>query len=165
MPSNVKVAFSGKLLSPRLLDPGQYYWRIASVATGSDQGPYSDAQDFSVRKIPESPTAEPPQMDEKSLSFSWRAGDAGSKYQFQLAANSDFSQPLVDQTLDVNQTRIDRPGPGKYFLRIKTIDGDGFAGSFGAAQLVDVPAPPTKPWWLLALLLLIHWKSTCGSMP
>ena len=47
------------------------------------------------------------------------------------------------------------PPSGTYYLRVKTIDADGFAGPFGQAQQIDVPSSPW--WWLLvpALLLLL----------
>ena len=58
----------------------------------------------------------------------------------------------MDRVLDTPQTQIERPEPGLYFMRIKTIDADGFAGPFGAAQRFEVPVTP--PWWLLLLLPL-----------
>lgn len=135
------------------LEPGKYYWRVASIAAGQDHGPFSDTQGYTQRKIPDSPKAEEPAMDEKSIAFRWRAGDEGSQYQLQLAKESSFTKPTLDKTLTENQVRIDRPAPGTYFMRVKTIDVDGFAGPFGAAQRVEVPEPPSKPWWLLLLLL------------
>lgn len=33
---------------------------------------------------------------------------------------------------------VPRPDPGHYFLRVRTIDADGYEGPFGAAQAVDV---------------------------
>lgn len=135
------------------VQPGKYYWRVASIAAGQDHGPFSDTQGYTQRKIPESPKSEEPTMDEKTLAFRWRAGDEGSKYQLQLAKESSFAKPTLEKTLTENQVRIDRPEPGTYFTRIKTIDADGFAGPFGAAQRVEVPEPPSKPWWLLLLLI------------
>jgi hypothetical protein len=135
------------------LAPGNYYWRVASIAAGPDQGPFSDVQIFTQRKIPESPKTEAPSMDDKHLSFRWREGEPGAKYQIQLAADASFSSPMMDSTVATNQTRIDRPQPGRYFMRIKTIDADGFAGPFGVPQQIEVPSPPAKPWWLLLLLV------------
>lgn len=134
------------------LAPGQYFWRIASVAAGQDQGPYSDVQGFMQRKIPESPQLEPAQIDDKSLLFRWRAGTAGEKFQVQVSRNADFTQPILDTVVSTNQSKIDRPESGTYYLRVKTIDADGFAGPYGPAQQLEVPA--SSQWWLLLLLLL-----------
>jgi hypothetical protein len=135
------------------LEPGKYYWRVASIASGQDHGPFSDTQGYTQRKIPDSPKSEEPAMDEKTIAFRWRAGDEGSQYQLQLAKESSFTKPTLDKTLTENQIRIDRPAPGTYFMRVKTIDLDGFAGPFGTPQRIEVPEPPSKPWWLLLLLL------------
>lgn len=132
------------------LAPGQYYWRIASIAAGQDQGPYSDVQGFTQRKIPESPKMDAPQMSDKSLTFRWSAGDQGSQYQLQLARDPEFAQPIFDKVLTTNQIQIDRPKPGTYYLRIKTIDADGFAGPFGSVQKLEVPG---SKWWMLLLLV------------
>ncbi len=34
------------------LPPGTYYWRIATIAQGDDQGPFSDAQSFVLNRAP-----------------------------------------------------------------------------------------------------------------
>ncbi len=136
------------------LEPGKYFWRVASIAAGADHGPFGDPQSFTQRKIPDSPQTEAPALDEKQLTFRWRAGDAGAKYQLQLANDLSFSKPLVDRVLPENQTQVlvDRPAPGTYYMRIKTIDADGFEGPFGTPQKIDIPDEP-KPFRLLPLLL------------
>ncbi|OYW24405.1 MAG: hypothetical protein B7Z49_03005, partial [Hydrogenophilales bacterium 12-63-5] len=72
-------------------------------------------------------------------------------YQLQIARDPEFSQPILDKVIDTEQIQIDRPEPGAYYLRIKTIDADGFAGPFGAPQKLDIPA---SKWWMLFFLLL-----------
>jgi hypothetical protein len=134
------------------LEPGKYYWRVASIATESNHGPFGDGQNFTQRKIPDSPQAEAPNMDEKHLIFRWQAGDEGAKYQLQLANEPSFAKFVVDRVLTENQVRLDRPVPGIYFMRLKTIDADGFAGPFGAPQKIDIPAP-TNFWQVLPLFL------------
>jgi len=47
------------------------------------------------------------------------------------------------------------PAPGRYYMRVRSVDADGFAGPYGGVQQVDVPG---SRWWLLippALLLLL----------
>lgn len=133
------------------LAPGEYYWRIATIAAGQDQGPYSDVQSFTQRTLPESPALEPPQIDEQRLLFRWRAGAAGEKYQVQVARDADFAQPIQDSVLSTNQSQIEHPEPGSYYLRVKAIDADGVAGPFGPVQKLEVPGAAAK-WWLLLLL-------------
>jgi hypothetical protein len=132
------------------LPPGQYYWRVATIAAGQDQGPFSDVQGFIQRSIPESPALEAPQISDTHLLFRWRAGKAGDTYQVQVARTRDFAQPILDSVVAANQSQIDRPESGTYYLRVRTIDADGFAGPFGPTQQLDVPAGMNW-WWLLLL--------------
>ena len=77
--------------------------------------------------------------------------------QFQVASDAAFAQIVLDQLTDGPQGLLPAPAPGPYFLRVRTVDADGFKGNFGAAQQIDVPPPPPN-WWLLlpfGLLLLM----------
>ena len=58
----------------------------------------------------------------------------------------------MDNVVNISQSQIDNPKPGTYYLRVKTIDADGFAGSFGPVQQIEVPTKTN--WWLLLLLLV-----------
>lgn len=129
------------------LQPGQYFWRIASVLADGDQGPYSDPLSFTQRKMPASPEVEPPKIGGKELSFHWNAGSNGEKYQFQFAKDKEFKSPLLDTLTAESQISLPTPNPGSYFMRVKTIDTDGFAGPFGQTQLIKIPAP--FPWWMI----------------
>ena len=146
-----------QLVAQLPLAPGLYHWRVATIAAGQDQGPFSDAQPFEHRAVPASPTPEPPALDDAGLVFRWKAPEAGQKVQFQVASDAAFAQIVLDQLTDGPQGLLPAPAPGPYFLRARTVDADGFKGNFGAAQQIDVPPPPTN-WWLLlpvGLLLLM----------
>lgn len=138
------------------LAPGNYFWRIASIARGNDQGPFSDTLSFIQRKIPESPALEAPSVGDKELSFRWKAREPGQTFQYQLASDPDFRTVLIDKAIAEPVVVLAKPEPGIYYLRVKTIDADGFAGPFGAAQQFEIKG---TPWWNylpLVLLLLIH---------
>lgn len=131
------------------LAPGKYFWRVASITANGDQGPFSDAQGFDQRKIPESPSVAPPQMDDGQLTFRWKAEEAGQKFQIQLARGATFQTMVADTLVADPRFSLARPEAGTYFMRIKTIDGDGFAGPFGQTQQIEVPS--TFPTWALIL--------------
>ncbi len=134
------------------LTPGDYYWRIASRAAGNDEGPFSDVQTFTMKPIPASPMVPPPKIDSKHMEFQWPEGEPGQKYQFQLARDKDFKDIHTDQTLTEPRIALGNPGGGEYFMRVKAIDADGFAGPFGATQQIKVPH--NIPWWLIIPVLL-----------
>lgn len=134
------------------LEPGEYYWRIASRTVSGDEGPFSDILSFIVKPIPVAPIAPQPKIDSRQMLFQWPVGDEGQKYQFQLARDAAFSHIITDQTLDDPSITLKNPGSGHYFMRVKSIDADGFAGPFGASQRIEVPH--NIPWWLIIPMLL-----------
>lgn len=135
-----------------MLAPGEYYWRIANRIGSDDEGSFSDARSFILKPIPVAPMLSPPQIDSKQITFQWSASDIGYKYQFQLARDEGFHDMLADQTLSESRITVANPGAGNYFMRVKAIGADGFAGSFGASQQMQIPH--NRPWWLAIPVLL-----------
>jgi hypothetical protein len=135
---------------------GTHHWRVASILASGDQGPFSDAQSFTRIEPPAAPPPAEPQKQADGLLLRWPAsGPAGTRWQVQLARDAGFAQMVRDETLAEPQLLLRDPPSGSYFLRVKTIDADGFAGPFGQTQQIDVPSSPW--WWLLvpAVLLLL----------
>jgi hypothetical protein len=128
---------------------GTYFWRVASVDAKEGRGPFSDPQEF--RRVPPAPQAEAPEIGDDTMDIRWRAGLPGQKYQLQMAEDADFTKPLVDTRTDKPELRMPKPSAGTYYLRIRTIDPDGFEGPFGTPQTIEVPRSPY--WWLLLLPL------------
>jgi hypothetical protein len=135
----------------RTLAPGQYFWRIASVDAHGHHGPFSDVVAFEQRPLPASPQAEAPEEADGQFIFRWRAGEPGTRYLLQVAKTPEFSELYFEQTTEQAFASMPRPDPGDYFMRVKAIEADGFAGPFGATQKFTVPG--TFPWWLLLLLI------------
>jgi hypothetical protein len=87
----------------------------------------------------------------------WSASSAaGATYHYQLASDQAFTQLASEATVDRAEVSIPRPAAGVYFLRIKTIEPDGFEGTYGAEQHLEVAARPRpkRRWWPWLLLPL-----------
>ncbi len=135
---------------------GTHHWRVASILASGDQGPFSDAQSFTRTLPPAAPPPAEPQKNDDGLMLRWPAsGPAGTRWQVQLARDAGFTQMVSDSTVTEPQWLLRDPPSGTYYLRVKTIDADGFAGPFGQAQQIEVPSSPW--WWLLvpAVLFLL----------
>ena len=137
------------------LPPGRYAWRVASVRGDGDQGPFGDAQPFTLRPLPTAPVLQEPQVADNTLVLRWPAGEPGDRYELQLAAEPNFGAPLQTVQTAEPEASLPRPGPGRYFVRVRSVDADGIAGPYGGVQQVDVPH--SRWWWLLpaGLLLLV----------
>jgi len=128
---------------------GKYYWRIAATDQEGD-GPFSDGQLF--RRIVPAPDIEVPDFTDDMLTIRSRRGLPGQSYHFQMSDDESFSDLLVDKRSDEPGFEIARPTGGTYYIRVRTIDPDGFIGPFAAPQSIDVPY---DLYWLLALLPLL----------
>lgn len=132
-----------RLLDP--LSPGHYFWRIASVSATEGTGPFTDAMPFRM-PFP-GPAMEETKFDKSQMTFAWRAGGEGQSFHFQLARDKEFTQILHDENTTATQLTVKRPDGGKYFLRTKTIESDGFEGPWGPPQAIDIPY--ANPYWML----------------
>ena len=139
------------------LRPAGYHWRVASVRSDGDHGPFSSVREFTQRAAPANPELQ--LADDKTLTVSW-TGEPGQVFRFQIARDPDFASLIEETTL--NEPRITRPkpGPGSYYVRTQATDPDGFVGPYSSTQRFDIPQPPpppperSHPWWLLLLPLL-----------
>ena len=132
-----------RLIDP--LSPGHYFWRIASVSATEGTGPFTDVMPFRM-PFP-GPAMEETKFDKSQMTFAWRAGGEGQRFHFQLARDKEFKQILHDENTASTQLTINRPDGGKYFLRTKTIESDGFEGPWGPPQAIDTPY--ANPYWKL----------------
>ena len=140
-----------QIVSTVKLDLGQYYWRVASQNAEEGLGPFGDIQSF--RRVLPAPQTEEPEISDSELTIRWRKGLAGQNYQVQMDVENSFANPFIDQVVDTPKLTITRPESGDYFVRVRTIETDGFIGPYGEAQLISVPSEFSY-WWFLSLLLL-----------
>jgi hypothetical protein len=132
---------------PGRLEPGEYFWRVASVRADGRRGPFGDVQRFMLHPAPAAPDA--PAIDGDKIAFSWPA-EPGQRFEFQLAKDELFADVIETRTLTEPRTVLERPGSGSYYMRVRATDADGFVGPYTATQRVVVPA---RPWWLLLFLI------------
>lgn len=143
---------------PEDLPAGTWFWRIATIS-GEDQGPFGDPVSFERLEPPPAGTVEPPEIGERELVLRTRAGPEGQRYRFELARDRGFRETVFAQTSDLPEVTLRRPLPGRYWLRVRQIEPDGYEGEWSAPQRFDVPA---TAWWpavtipaLLALLAIL----------
>jgi len=137
------------------LPPGRYHWRLASIAKNNDSGPFSDAASFELRETPPPPPVDKPKAEGDKLVFRWRARSGDDAYDVQVARDPAFKEPLLERRENLPELLLDKPKAGTYYLRVRTIESDGFVGPYGAPQQFEVPR--SLWWWLApgALLLLL----------
>lgn len=132
----------GQLRSQRLA-VGRYWWRVAVDGVDGRSGPFGDAQALELRDRPASPSLQDG-VDGRSRVVRWRAGAEGQRYGLQIARDPTFTKPVIDLELDQPQYLLRNLRSGQWYLRVRTIDPDGFAGEFGEAQLVRLGCLPCR---------------------
>lgn len=147
--SNPEVQGNSLTLSESLT-PGHYFWRIFSVSASEGAGPFSDVMPFRV-PYP-GPALEDTKLDENQITFAWRTAAEGQSFHFQFARDKTFTDIIHDLPVTTSQITIARPDSGTYYLRIKTIESDGFQGPWGPHQIIEVPRGIS--YWLMLLMLL-----------
>lgn len=120
------------------LEAGSYYWRVASIITKDGaihQGPFGDAKKVDVVKSQAAPAAA---IGEKDIHFTW-SGSEGQRFTFQVADTPTFDKPFASIDTAKAEVAIPRPDAGTYYARVRSIDADGFIGTFSPAQKFVVP--------------------------
>ncbi len=129
------------------LPPGKWFWRVSALdAEGA--GPLGSVNEFQVMKPGKK--VDVALIDEAEIVFRWPDGEESDRYQIQIASDIVFQKLIVDT--EVDQVRYIFPRPklaSTLFVRIRVIEADGFEGSWGSVQQVDIP--DEHPFWLLAL--------------
>lgn len=127
---------TGLSLTIEGLAPGTYFWQLASLRADGDQGPWGDARSFDLRPLP--PTPQPPKVSERGVSFAWEALP-GQTFDFQVARDLAFTQLLLEKKLAEPRFDLAPPGTGRFYVRLRAIDADGFVGPFTSPQFFDIP--------------------------
>jgi len=115
---------------------GRYRWRMRSQQPDGELGPWGDAQGFDLRAGP--PAAPRVEVQDRRLLLAWQ-GAPGQQFDLQLARSADFAAPLWQQRLAGSEAELPHPGGGRFWVRLRAIDPDGWVGPFSAPQFLDVP--------------------------
>lgn len=128
-----------RLRAPTKLAAGDYFWRVASRDTDGHQGPFGQALSLRISDTPDATPLQSPETAKGKLTLRWQSGEPGQRYRVQLARRLDFEKRLLDRTLEQPQISLPRPRGGRWYVRVQTIDDDGYAGPFSPPQELTLP--------------------------
>ncbi len=138
-----------KLTEP--LSPGIWFWRVAAVDAIDGAGPFGAVTQFRVMQP--GPEAEQADLRDDEVTFRWLTTEPDRQYRVQVAADKTFAHLLLDKTVIEPHCNMPRPTKsGKIYMRTKVIEPDGFEGSWGRTQMLDIP--DVEVAWKKALPLL-----------
>ena len=118
------------------LAPGVYFWRLASERSATDQGPFGPVQRVELRALPA--PLPPPRVGEDSLKLAWE-GLPGQTFEVEFARSADFAVLELTRRTEQSALELRLPGTGRYWVRMRARDPDGFVGPYTAPQAFTVP--------------------------
>lgn len=128
---------------------GTYYWRLATIDSDDQIGPWSDVARFEIVAPPADPTIDEVASDRGRLTIRLAGLEPGQEVRFQLARDAAFAEPVADRT--VAEPELVVPGllPGDYWFQAQIIEADGYVAPFGTPQRITVE--PAR-WWPALLI-------------
>jgi hypothetical protein len=149
------------------LAEGDWHWRAASLDAAGKQHVWSPHRAFRVQPLPNPPAAKA-RADAGQAQFAWGESRGAARYGLELGtslgASADSSAPLVKQETAATTLAVPLKS-GKYYWRVRGVEGDGQAGAWGAASPVIVP--PDAPAGLTAQVagdqILATWKGDASA--
>ena len=127
---------AGTAWSVDALAPGVYFWRLASERSATDQGPFGPVQRVELRALPA--PLPPPRVGEDSLKLAWE-GLPGQTFEVEFARSADFAVLELTRRTEQSALELRLPGTGRYWVRMRARDPDGFVGPYTAPQAFTVP--------------------------
>jgi hypothetical protein len=120
------------------LAPGSYFWRLASERSAADQGPFGVVSQFELRLLPPPPGAPQVGVGEQGLRLAWE-GTPGQSFDLQLARDAAFTVVIMQRSTDRPALEVPLPGSGRFFVRVRARDADGYIGPYSTPQQFDIP--------------------------
>ncbi|WP_201348463.1 FecR domain-containing protein [Neptunomonas japonica] len=121
---------------------GSYYWRVASLSSEKELGPYSVARQFRQDPVPLAPElVVSPEEGKLTVSL---AGEVAQQYHIQISESDSFDELIVDKLTKQHEMTFSRATNLQY-MRIRVVESDGYKGPWGATQLIY---PPQDNRWL-----------------
>jgi len=120
-----------------LTEPGTYAWRMASVRSDGDVGPWGDPVRFEIKALPEPPRGGT-SADGRSIELSW-SGRPEDRQHVQLATDAAFTSIVSEAELDAAHWTLPRPRyPGTYYFRYQSLEPDGYVSPWSSTLKFDV---------------------------
>lgn len=127
------------------LRDAEYFFAVRAVDALGLEGPDARGR-FRLKARPFPPAAQAPEADAVlqpgNVTFSWALAEEAFTYRFQLAADEDFTAPLVNRGgMIARELEVEKLEAGRYYWRVASVRPDGDEGPFGDPMMLTLQAP------------------------
>lgn len=136
-----------------LTAPRTYHWRVASIAADGEFGPPGAARSWELKNLPPAIEAELANIDDGTIIATWRKAGPEQRYQAQVARDKSFHDLETDEVGTETSLAITQATRQVRYLRVRTIEPDGYLGPWGTTQRIDPPPDPSV-WFIPAIGIL-----------
>jgi hypothetical protein len=157
------------------VNEGTYFLITSSIDAVGLEGPLSEPKEITVHKVRKKPA--PPaiasphntaELQRMQITITWQPVEKATHYHVQIAEDSAFTKLVVDSNSPGRTTYIlENPAAGTYYLRISSIEADGFEGEWSAVREFSVtrlPAPVLEKTESSDKELRVVWKGPEGGI-
>jgi hypothetical protein len=131
------------IILPQPLSAGQYYWRVGAVSADRGMGPFSVGH--SLRVVLPAPTIEHVTVTPTHIRLHWDDHRSSQRYRVQLARDNGFEDMIEDRVILGSSLELPRPAPGRYYLRVRAIEPDGYEGLYPVPRAIELNPAPSTP--------------------
>jgi len=140
---------STRFRTDSISEPGTYYWRVTSVTADGERGPAGAVRFWHLKPVPQK--VEPAvESEDDRLIASWPQASPDQSYQVQLAHDRGFKELEIDEVTSEPRIGFEQPSGGVRYLRVRSIEPDGYQGPWGTVQRID--PPPDAGAWIVPLI-------------
>ncbi len=136
------------------LAPQRYYWRVASRDAAGEEGVFGDVYKFDIAIPPEPPQDISIRKTDTELKLQWHEIKPEYRYHLQLANDPEFSDLFFEQEIQETQITLPRPQQ-RVYMRMRTLDKDGYPGTFTRPVEIVAPIKTHIPAFLLGITGLV----------
>ena len=136
---------------------GAYHCRLRATAEDGFAGEWSAPQRFSLVAPPAAPQIEKLAIEGKDGHISWGSLGDGITYHVQVARDEEFKDITTDTKLEQLEITVEPPpGASIFYVRIRGIDRENYAGDFSEPQsIVSKTRFPLEFFGVFGVLLLL----------
>jgi len=127
------------------LDKGEYQWRVQAANQFNNWGAWAEAKTFIIAG-PNSPLLTLPKnfgdiTNTNRPLLRWNDSEYAEDYLLEVSAESNFSNVIAQESIDITEYQVDALLEGEYYWRVAAVNAADIAGNYSETRSFSVTGP------------------------